>query len=792
MFKLFQPEVSTEMFNLVKEKSPSAPTMTIAVAASGKKNSKLALKWALENFISDGRKLTFKIMHVRPRITAVPSLKVESKTNQMLAPYQQLCVQRKVEAEFLVIESDDVVAAISAEVAKSGISKLVLGASPRNSLSRKFIETDIPTTALDWEPYFCSVYFVSRGKLSKLQTTSLPINNIVDFDKDHPTVTFKSFPDYASASQTGLSDADLSKRQLHAPSLVDQRYRALLTVSEYNNLGMASTIDMAYSKASHVHDNGELFSNGFTHAEVHESSGASDKKTRQTSNCSEASSQTSLSDGLMDSSLSNNEISGELEKLRVELHLVQKMIKTAQEKSDSSGKIFELSSHMKEIQLVSTEEEKARELAKYEEKKREAAEEEAELVKEYLKRDIIQKKQTMTIASCGAKKKHKLENACAYLDHRFEKFGWEEISCATSSFSDTLKVGEGAFGNVYKCTLRHITVAVKVLKAIEIQKDKQFLRELEILSRIRHPHLLMLIGACPDHGCLVYEYMENGSLDDRLRRKNDTPPILWFDRFRITWEVASALLFLHSSKPRPVVHRDLKPANIMLDHNLVSKIGDVGLCTLIPTDRSTMATVYKDTALVGTYCYVDPEYQRTGQVSPKSDVFAFGIVALQLLTGRPPIGLAHFVEKAIEDDRFEQILDENAGKWPIKEAKELAHLGLRCAEFRHKDRPDLKDDILPILMKLKDLAGRGKSSKTNALGPPSHFLCPILQDVMEDPWVAPDGYTYEREAIERWLSNHDTSPMSNLPLPNKNIIPNRALSSAISEWKSRNHRLSFS
>ncbi|KAK1420016.1 hypothetical protein QVD17_29521 [Tagetes erecta] len=133
--------------------------------------------------------------------------------------------------------------------------------------------------------------------------------------------------------------------------------------------------------------------------------------------------------------------------------------------------------------------------------------------------------------------------------------------------------------------------------------------------KIRHPHLLILIGACMDHGCLVYEYMENGSLEDRLFCKNNTPPIPWYDRFRIVWEVASALIFLHNAKPKPIVHRDLKPANILLDQNLVSKIGDVGLSTMLQSDLSSTTTIYKDTSPAGTLCYIDPEYQRTGLVS---------------------------------------------------------------------------------------------------------------------------------------------------------------------------------
>lgn len=252
--------------------------------------------------------------------------------------------------------------------------------------------------------------------------------------------------------------------------------------------------------------------------------------------------------------------------------------------------------------------------------------------------------------------------------------------------------------------------------------------QLEILSKIRHPHLLLLLGACLEHGCLVYEYMENGSLDDRLCRKDNTPPIPWYVRYRIAWEVASVLVFLHNAKPKPIVHRDLKPANILLDHNFVSKIGDVGLSTLLPIGNSSMSTVAKETAPAGTFCYIDPEYQRTGKVSPKSDVYAFGMVILQLLTAKPALALAETVETALEEGRLADILDSKAGKWPIEETQELATLGLSCAEFRSRDRPDLKDKVLPMLERLKGIAAGAQESVPLVPSiPPNHFICPILQ-----------------------------------------------------------------
>jgi serine/threonine protein kinase len=243
--------------------------------------------------------------------------------------------------------------------------------------------------------------------------------------------------------------------------------------------------------------------------------------------------------------------------------------------------------------------------------------------------------------------------------------------------------------------------------------------------------MLMLLGACPDRGCLVYEYMENGSLADRLQRINDTPPIPWFHRFRIAWEIVSALMFLHSTKPNPIIHRDLKPENVLLGVNLVSKIGDVGLSTLVPLKESLSSrTVYKKTGLAGTLFYLDPEYQRTGQVSVKSDTYSFGMVILQLLTARSPIGLPELVERAVEDDELSGVLDESAGNWPLKEAYALAQLGLSCLEMRSKDRPDLRSMVAVELERLKHIVDallEPVQAVPDLPVPPSHFMCPILK-----------------------------------------------------------------
>ncbi|KAG6649055.1 U-box domain-containing protein 35-like isoform X2 [Carya illinoinensis] len=750
-------------------------SLVVAVAINGKRKSKYAVKWALEKFVPEG-KATFKLMHVRARINSVPTplgtipvsqvrdevaaayrKDVEWRTSETLLPYKKLCAQKKVEVDVLVIESDDVVNALAEEIAKHGINKLVIGASYRGLFTRKLkgLSSKISVRT----PRFCTVYAISKGKLSSIRPSNIETTGSVKDDRSGKSYSTRSSSCYTSSSLTGTSSFETSHSR-----------RQSLDVEEGKD-DMSSCPTNADSE--HALRQVSIF------------------KSMPIDNQSCISDQASATEMLTEypSSETQENISFELEKLRTELRHARGMYAIAQSETiDASLKLISLNKDRLEeamkLKEINLKEEMAKELARQEKKRYEAAITEATYARHCAEREGSQRKEAEMKAIRDAKEIEKLENALVGPVQSYRKITWEEIVSASSSFSEELKIGMGAYGAVYKCSLHHTTAAVKVLHSKGSHMTKQFQQELKILSEIRHPHLLLLLGACVDHGCLVYEYMENGSLEDRLLRKNGTTPIPWFERYRIAWEVASVLAFLHNSKPKPIIHRDLKPANILLDYNLVSKIGDVGLSTMLRSDSTSMSTSYKDTGPVGTLCYIDPEYQRTGSISPESDVYAFGMVILQLLTAKPAMALAHVVETALIDGHLHEILDQEAGNWPIEETKALAELGLSCAELRRRDRPDLKDKVLPALERLKEVGERARDSISIVQSPPNHFICPILKEVMNDPCVAADGYTYDRGAIDQWLEVNNKSPMTNMLLPNKNLIPNFTLLSAIMEWKS--------
>ncbi|KAL5991955.1 hypothetical protein ACLOJK_012867 [Asimina triloba] len=356
----------------------------------------------------------------------------------------------------------------------------------------------------------------------------------------------------------------------------------------------------------------------------------------------------------------------------------------------------------------------------------------------------------------------------------FAEFSLSDLRTATCNFSESFKLGEGGFGCVYKGEIMDRTVAIKKLHPQNMQVQSEFQQEVYLLSKFWHPHLVTLIGVCPEAWSLVYEYLPNGTLQDRLFHKTSAPALTWKTRTRMVAEVASALLFLHSFKPKKIIHSDLKLENILLDSEFRCKICDFGISRLAPEGSSRCPSFRRTAEPKCAFPYMDPEYQRTGELATKSDVYSFGIIVLQLLTGRSPVGLSSEVRRAVSNGKLSSILDPLAGDWPAFVARRLAELGIHCTEMNRRDRPELTPVLVRELERLHVAEERPV---------PTFFLCPILREIMHDPRVAADGFTYEGEALRAWLeSGHDTSPMTNLKLSHPNLTPNHALRSAIQDW----------
>ncbi|KAM7260888.1 hypothetical protein ACFE04_026363 [Oxalis oulophora] len=407
-------------------------------------------------------------------------------------------------------------------------------------------------------------------------------------------------------------------------------------------------------------------------------------------------------------------------------------------------------------------------------------------------RDELQIERDNAIKEAEELRKSRADPSAPYLPHVFSEFSFLEIEEATQSFNPSLKIGEGGYGSIYRGVLRHTEVAIKMLHAHSLQGPSEFQQEVNVLTKMRHPNLVTLIGACPEAWILIYEYLANGSLEDRLSCKDNSPPLSWQSRIRIASELCSVLMFLHSTKPLSIIHGDLKPANILLDANLVSKLSDFGICRLLSDDEfsSNHTTLCCKTDPKGTFAYMDPELLSTGELTPKSDVYSFGIILLRLLTGREALGLVKEVQCALDKGDLKNVLDPLAGDWPFVQAEQLARLALRCCEMNRRNRPDLGSEVFRVLEPMRASCGGSLSFRRGPdehCRPPHYFICPIFQEVMQDPHVAADGFTYEAEALKGWLdSGHETSPMTNLKLAHNNLVPNRALRSAIQEWLQEN------
>ncbi|XP_024033175.1 U-box domain-containing protein 51 isoform X1 [Citrus clementina] len=697
----------------------SVPPNSTAVAIDRDKNSPHAVRWAIDHLIISNPLII--LLHIRQKYNHQNSnggyVESDSEMQQLFTPFRGYCARKGVLLKEVVIDDNDISKAILEYIGRNLLSNIVVGASTRNALARKFKGVDISTTVMKSAPDFCSVYIISKGKILSVRTAQRPAANTAapprqpspgippQIPSDHGELDDPFRGQGMRGIPRGLATERLSWEKGSTPirAAAHDRHRSspstlALDTIESTLPGRRSTGRDSFSDESDY--SGPL------------GMGSLDISSKNLDFSS-----VPVSPRVSSASQSSRDLEAEMRRLKLELRQTMEMYSTAcKEALNAKKKAKELNQwKMEEAQRFEEArmaEETALAIAEMEKAKCRAAIEAAEKAQKLADAEAQRRKQAELKAKREAEEKNRALTALANNDVRYRKYTIEEIEEATDKFSEAMKIGEGGYGPVYRGKLDHTPVAIKVLRPDAAQGKRQFQQEVEVLSSIRHPNMVLLLGACPDYGCLVYEYMHNGSLEDRLLRRGNTPVIPWRKRFKIAAEIATALLFLHQAKPEPLVHRDLKPANILLDRNYVSKISDVGLARLVPPSVADSVTQYHMTSAAGTFCYIDPEYQQTGMLTTKSDIYSFGIMLLQILTARSPMGLTHHVSRAIEKGTLAEMLDPAVTDWPAEAAESCAKLAIQCAELRKKDRPDLGTVIVPDLNRLKDLGRKLESNKS--------------------------------------------------------------------------------
>ncbi|KAK6912072.1 Serine-threonine/tyrosine-protein kinase, catalytic domain [Dillenia turbinata] len=273
-------------------------------------------------------------------------------------------------------------------------------------------------------------------------------------------------------------------------------------------------------------------------------------------------------------------------------------------------------------------------------------------------------------------------------------FTYEELDAATNGFSRDNLLGQGGFGYVFKGVLPNgREVAVKQLKAESRQGEREFQAEVEIISRVHHKHLVSLVGYCitGSQRMLVYEFVPNKTMEFHLHGKG-RPVMNWATRMRIALGAANGLAYLHEDCKPKIIHRDIKASNILLDENFEAKVSDFGLAKF-----SLDTETHISTRIMGTFGYLAPEYALTGKLTEKSDVFSFGVVLLELITGRRPVDRSqavedslvdwarHLLPQALENGKYEALIDPQLQN-DYDSSEMTRMIGCAAACIRHSAR----------------------------------------------------------------------------------------------------------
>eukprot|EP00250_Pteridium_aquilinum_P022514 c25397_g1_i1 orf=64-2406(-) len=277
-----------------------------------------------------------------------------------------------------------------------------------------------------------------------------------------------------------------------------------------------------------------------------------------------------------------------------------------------------------------------------------------------------------------------------------QRFLYRDLSRATNNFSSSHEIGAGGFGKVFGGVVDGKRVAIKKAHSSSIQSSSGFRNEVILLSRLHHRNLVHLLGFCEEDGIqiLVYEYMPNGNLQTLLFRNRSNIELDWLKRLDIAIGVAQGLDYLHSFADPPVIHRDVKPSNVLLDDNLVAKLSDFGISRVAPECETQFCT-----KPAGTVGYIDPQYILREQLTTASDVYSFGMVLLELITGQKSIdntreddrNLVEWAKNKVRTEGLKCIIDPELGDdYPEKVYSDMVRLAIDCASIDSESRPSMK------------------------------------------------------------------------------------------------------